>query len=139
MATVWVPFVVTEKHNIISNVLVSQRPVVTLPQTSNVFTRPMHPKVTDEWRCHRRRKDVDTYEFDESESASNGLSIRKCPGVNDSISSSSEGKATSGLLFKQVHNMTQMCLHTFHNCLPQSTKMWSTFEIPFYMLTSTKP
>ena len=52
--------------------------------------------------CQRRSSEMDRYEYDESGSASIGLPIRKWPGVNISIPSSSQGVAIKGRLFKHA-------------------------------------
>ena len=63
-------------------------------------------------KCHRQRMDIDWYELEGSGNASKKRLMRKCPGVNASIQSSSEGSTTNDRLLRQVLIWVRK-VHTF--------------------------
>ena len=111
--------------------------------------------MTDWQRCHRWSREIGWYEDKGSGSASEGLPMRKCPGVRTSTTSSSHCRGVSGRLFKEASiwvrtvdissnvNLTLAVLRfrwVFICCFLESTEVRSTFryELPYNTLCRAK-
>lgn len=63
-------------------------------------------------KCHWRRREMERYEKERSGRDSRGRPIKKCPGVNASIPSSSQGKGAKGLLLRHASTWVRMVVNS---------------------------
>ena len=90
-------------------------------------------RMTPGHRCHRRRVEIESSGEETSGNASIGRPIRKCPGVNASIPSSSHVMSTSGRLFRHASIWDKMVISSSKVNL---TLLVTRFKWVFRLLTA---